>query len=292
MTPTGLPVVAAPDPAPRPPAFRPPPGATDCHIHIIQEPRRFPLSPQRSYDPAPAPLDAYHRLRATLGTDRAVLVQPSVYGTDNSLLMQVLQAEPERFRGVAVVDDGVSEATLDDMAQAGVAGARANLLFGAGITLEAASRLAPRLGARNMHLQLLMTIAGARDELLALSHLPVALVFDHMGHFPAGKGTDFAEFDLMLELMKEGRAWVKLSAPYRLSTAGPPYADVRPIADALIEAAPDRVVWATDWPHPAIRGPMPNDGALLDCLADWAPDEEMRRRILVDNPAALYRWKP
>ncbi len=291
MTPTGLSPVAAPDPSPRSAAFKPPPGTVDCHIHIIQDPDRFPVDPGRSYDPAPAPLYAYDHVCATLGIDRAVLVQPSVYGTDNRLLMEVLQAEPDRFRGVAVVGDGVTDATLDAMALAGVVGVRANLLFGAGITLEAAARLAPRLEARNMHLQLLMTIAGARDELLALSRLPVALVFDHMGHFPAGVGTDFAEFDLMLGLMKEGRAWAKLSAPYRLSAAGPPYADLRPIADALIAAAPDRVVWATDWPHPAIRGPMPNDGALLDCLADWAPDEETRRRILVDNPAALYRWK-
>lgn len=290
MTPTGRPSVAAPDPAPRPAAFRPPQGAADCHIHIVQEPRRFPLTPERSYDPAPAPLDAYHRLRAALGLDRAVLVQPSVYGTDNRLLMEVLATEPERFRGVAVVDDLVSDGTLDAMAQAGVAGVRANLLFGGGIGLATAERLAPRLAARDMHLQLLMSIDGARDELLALSRLPVELVFDHMGHFPAALGTAFEEFDLLLGLMRDGRAWAKLSGPYRLSET-PPYADVRPIAKALIEAAPDRVVWATDWPHPAFRGPMPNDGALLDCLADWAPDPELRRRILVDNPVALYRWK-
>lgn len=289
----GTPDAVPPDPAPRPASFDPPPRSVDSHIHIIQEPGRFALSPERSYNPAPASLDAYHKVRNALGIDRAVLVQPSVYGCDNQLMLEILKADPAGFRGVAVVDGGVSERELDDMAQVGVAGVRANLLFGGGIDIDTAEILAPRLAARNMHLQLLMNITGANDILLRLAHLPVDLVFDHMGHFPAEYGTDFAEFRTVTRLMRDGRAWVKLSGAYRLTAMScPPCSDVQPIAEAYINAAPDRVIWATDWPHPAIKVAMPNDGALLDMLADWAPDKELRRRILVDNPAALYGWKP
>lgn len=284
-----IPVCQGPDPDPRPPSFAVPPGACDTHAHVFEAPGRYPMVAERSYTPPEAPLEAYEHLHRTLGIDRGVLVQPSVYGTDNSAMLDAMAQIGPRLRGVAVVEPDVSEAELARLDKAGVRGVRVNLLFKGGVGPDAMARLAARVGELGWHLQLLIDISTFPDLAKTLGPLPVDLVVDHMGHMKVANGLDHPGFRDLLALVRDGRAWVKLSGAYR--TTGQrvaPYDDVDPFARALIEAGPERMVWGSDWPHPMVDIPMPNDGEILDLLARWAPDEDVRRKILVDNPAALY----
>lgn len=281
------------DPRPQPPRETPPAEACDCHAHVFGPVARYPLAAGSRYTPPEAPLAAYLAMLDALGVARGVLVQPSVYGTDNRAMLDALadaaRDAPGRLRAVAVVDPQVADAELDRLHAAGVRGVRLNLLQGGGPGLAAADRLAPRLAERGWHLQLLVDVSDFAPGLAALDRLPVTLVLDHMGHMSAARGLDHPGFRELLALLRDGALWVKLSAAYRLTARDrAPYDDVVPFARALIAANPARVVWATDWPHPMVDIAMPNDGALLDALADWAPEPELRRRILVDNPAALY----
>jgi predicted TIM-barrel fold metal-dependent hydrolase len=284
-----IPACQAPDRNPRPPSFRPPPGAADTHAHVFGPADRYPYGADRSYTPPDSPLPEYMALLNTLGLERGVIVQPSVYGTDNRATLDALRSEPERLRAVAVAGADIADEDLGEMHRLGVRGLRFNLLFRGGVGFDSARRLAERIAPLGWHLQFLLDISELDGFAGRLAELPVDSVIDHMGHMPAAKGIDHPAFRDLLALLREGRTWVKLSGAYRLSGQDrPPYDDVRPMARALIDARPDRLVWATDWPHPAVTRPMPNDGVLLDLLADWAPDAEMRRRILVENPAALY----
>ena len=229
----------------------------------------------------------------TLGLDRGVIVQPSVYGTDNRATLDALRSEPDRLRGVAVVDADVGDDDLQEMHRLGVRGLRFNLMFRGGVGFELAGRLAERIGPMGWHLQFLLDISEFDGFAARLEQLPVDSVIDHMGHMPAEKGVEHPAFKDLLALLREGRTWVKLSGAYRLSGQDhPPFDDVMPMARALIETRPDRLVWGTDWPHPAVTRPMPNDGPLLDLLAEWAPDPGTRHRILCENPAALYDFPP
>jgi predicted TIM-barrel fold metal-dependent hydrolase len=277
------------DPTPRPPSFRPPPGSIDTHFHIFADPERYPFTSDRSYTPPQASLEAFLHLQATLGIDRGVLVHPSVYGTDNRLLLDVLRQLGPRLRGVAVVDEGVSDAELEELNAAGVRGVRLNLLYRGGVSLEAARRLAKRIAEFDWHLQLLIDVSSFPDLGQEMRRLGVPVVFDHFGHLPVAKGVSDPGFQEMLSLLKDGLAWVKLSGAYRITAErNPPYEDVRPFARAVLETAPNRAVWGSDWPHPAVNRPMPNDGDLLDMLADWASDPVVRAAVLRDNPAILY----
>lgn len=289
MQTTAIPECQGPDPQPRPAGFAVPPGASDTHAHVFGPAERYPYTPDRTYTPPDAPLAAYRRMLGTLGLVRAVLIQPSVYGTDNSLMVDALHEAGDSFRGVAVVPPDVSRAELDRLHAAGVRGVRLNLLFRGGLALETCEAVAEAIRPLGWHLQLLVDVASFADLRGRLGRLPVEVVIDHMGHMPPGSGPDHPGFRELLALLKDRRTWVKLSGAYRITAERePPYADVTPLAQALIEAAPDRLVWATDWPHPFVHIPMPNDGTLLDLLALWAPQEQTRRRILVDNPARLY----
>jgi len=270
-------------------SLRPPPNAVDTHFHVFAAPARYPFTPGRSYTPPEAPLEAYLRLQDTLGLAYGVLVQPSVYGADNRLLLDILRSHGDRFRGIAVIDPQTSDRDLEALDAAGVRGVRMNLLFRGGMGIEDAEHVAPRIGALGWHLQVLIDVSESVETIHRLGRLGLPLVFDHIGHMAAGKGVRNAGFQTMLTLLREGRAWVKLSGAYRLSAEPrPPYRDVAPLVQAILETAPDRALWGSDWPHPSISKPTPDDGELLDLLADWAPDPTLRRRILRDNPAALY----
>jgi predicted TIM-barrel fold metal-dependent hydrolase len=274
---------------PRKPRTDVPPGASDTHAHIFGPASRFPYIGDRSYTPPDALLNAYKELLATLGFDRAVLVQPSIYGTDNRALLEALSQAGPNFRGICVVDDTISNSMLEQMHALGVRGIRGNFMNKGGITFDALERLAWRLQAIGWHVQLFLNISEYPDFAYRVRKLPVEVVIDHMGFMPTTRGVDHPAFRELLNLVEEDRCWVKLSGPYRItSSTRPPYPDVRPFARSLIEANADRLVWATDWPHPDIHVPMPNDGDLVDTLADWAPDPTVRRKILVDNPAKLY----
>jgi predicted TIM-barrel fold metal-dependent hydrolase len=247
-----------------------------------------PMVADRGYTPPPAPLKEYRHMLDVLQLSRAVIVQPSVYGTDNSVTVDAVNALGATARGIAVVDETVSEGELERLHGAGIRGIRLNPKFGGGVGLGAMEALAARIADLGWHIQLLIDARELPDVADRLRALPVAIVIDHMGYMSVGHGLDDPGFRTLLDLVGDGRCWVKLSGAYRTTVAGPPYEDVGSFALALIEAGPSRMVWGTDWPHPAHDGPMPNDGDLLDLLGLWAPDEALRHAILVDNPAALY----
>lgn len=286
---TTIPACAAADPDPHPAMFTPPERACDCHSHIFGPASTYPYTPHRTYTPPDAPLKQYQHMLKTLGISRAVIVQPSVYGTDNRATIDAVKAGGPNFRGVVVVDENVPERELEEMHAAGVRGVRINLLYKSGIEVSDVRRLAERIAPFGWHLQMLIDVSEFADLRATMGELPVDTVFDHMGHMPTSIGTDHPGFQDMLSLLKDGRSWVKLSGAYRITTqTHPPYSDVTPYAKAIVAANPERVLWATDWPHPYVNVPMPNDGDLLDMLLDWAPDQATRDRILADNPAKLY----
>lgn len=277
-----------PDPAPRAPGWAVPAGACDCHAHIFAPTDEAPLVPERAYTPPPAPLAHYRAMLDVIGVERAVIVQPSIYGTDNSVTLEAVAAFGPAARAVAVVDAAIGAAELRSLDDAGVRGIRLNLLFAGGLALDAAETLAAKIAPLGWHLQFLIDLSALPEVASRLGALPVELVFDHMGHLSVDHGLDHAGVRALIAMLEGGRAWVKLSGAYRVTVSGPPYDDVAPLARRLIAANPERCVWGTDWPHPAHEGPMPNDGDLIDGIAEWTADEAQRRAILVDNPARLY----
>jgi 2-pyrone-4,6-dicarboxylate lactonase len=280
-----------PDPHPRPAQFAIPHNACDCHAHVIGPLALFPLQPERSYTPPEAPLAAYRTMLGTLGMTRGVLVQPSIFGTDNSCMLQALTRHRNTLRGVAVVDTTVDDETLEYLAGNGVKGLRVNVLFRGGVPLDRIEALARRIERFQWHLQLLLDARQLPVLAPRLMALPVDIVIDHMGHIPTSEGVGHPGFQWLLKLVRGGRCWVKLSGANRTSTAGHPCHDTIPFAQALIEADPTRLVWGSDWPHVSIQGHMANDGEILDLLAFWAPDERLRHLILVENPARLYGFE-
>ncbi len=268
-----------------------PPGACDCHVHVFGPSARYPFAADRAYTPPEASFRSYQRVMRDLGLTRAVLVQPSVYGTDNRAMLDAMRHGGPAVRGVAVIGapDDCGADGLAALDAAGVRGVRMNTLFPGPEGSDDLDELAARIAPFGWHLQVLIDVAETTGLAKRLGSLPVATVIDHLGHMPAALGRDHPGFQDLLALLREGRCWVKLSAPYRLSgRRGPPYDDVRPFAEAVLEAAPDRVVWGSDWPHPAIEGPRPHPATLLDPLFDWVDDADLRRRVLVDNPVHLY----
>ena len=281
--------------------FTPPPGSCDCHTHVFGPYERFPLADDRSYTPPANPPEHFIEHLDGLGFERGVVVTASVYGTDNASLMNALHRYPDRLRGVAVVDETVSESALDRMTEAGVQGARFNLyrhegqaVYRNGAGLDALLALAPRLAARGWHAQIWIHASDLPELRPILTALPVDLVVDHMGRMNVSRGVDDAGFQCLVALLAEGRAWSKISGADRLSAAGAPYDDVAPLATALLAANPERIVWGSDWPHvnyfEAER--MPDDGDLLAQAGKWLPDEASRQRVFVDNPARLYGFEP
>lgn len=279
-----------PDPTPHPPRFSVPPGACDCHAHVIAAPEVHPYVAERSYTPPPASLEAYKALHRVLGIERAVIVQPSVHGTDNRVTLEAIAGYGPDCRGIAVVDGTVGDKDLTRLHEGGIRGVRLNVLFGGGVGLQALEPLAARIADMGWHIQLLLDARTMEDLAPRVRRLPVPVVVDHMGHMNVAHGMDHPGFRALLSLVRDGLAWIKLSGNYRISAEGPPYRDAVPIARTLIEAAPQHMVWGTDWPHPALSEKMPNDGDLLDALDDYAPEPDLKQAILVDNPARLYGW--
>jgi len=277
--------------APSGPPSRPvPAGACDCHIHIIGAPTTTPFTPHRSYTPPVATLDDYRRMQATLGLQRGVIVQPSVYGYDNSVTLAALREGGPNFRGVVVISDLTTEEELHEMHELGVRGVRINLIYKSGVEVSDVTSLARKIAPLGWHVQLLTDISEFADLYDTLANLPVEAVIDHMGHMPASTGLTHPGFDDLLRLTREGKVWVKLSGAYRItSRSDMPYVDTAPYAQALIKANPSRILWASDWPHVCLTVPMPDDTRLMEEFYSWAGDDEaIIRQILVDNPARLY----
>jgi predicted TIM-barrel fold metal-dependent hydrolase len=284
--------------------FEIPPGACDCHTHIHGDPAKFPFFTGRVYTPELASPEEMSALHKALHIERVVIVTPSVYGTDNSSTLFGMTARGPTARGVAVIDDKTPESDLDAMNKAGLRGIRLNLATG-GVNDPTVGRprfsaAVERVRARGWHVQLFTSLAmiSAIKDLVATS--PVPVVFDHFGGAQAALGVGQPGFADLLELVKSGKAYVKISGAYRASKLGPDYADATPLAQALIAANADRIVWGTDWPHPDSVTPpgkqisdvtplfQIDDGRLLNQLPAWAPDAAIRKKILVDNPARLY----
>lgn len=285
---TGAPACQGPLPFVSEPQFAVPALACDTHAHVIGMPPQWSLVTNRSYTPPEATIASYMAMLDALHMERGVLVQPSVHGTDNGLMMHAIATAPERLRGVAVVSPEISDAELDALHAGGVRGIRFNVLFGGGIGMEHLESLARRVSRLNWHVQLLMDVRTIAEIGETILRLPIEVVFDHMGHMPTDEMASHAGFALQMRLLREGRAWVKLSGAYRISVRGAPFDDAVEPARQLYEAAPDRCVWGSDWPHVAVTGPMFNTGELLELFRRTFPDAGDRKRILADNPVRLY----
>ncbi|WP_338698482.1 amidohydrolase family protein [Bradyrhizobium sp. 26S5] len=284
--------------------FDVPAGACDCHTHIHGDPDKFPFFAGRVYTPEPASPEEMSALHKALHVERVVIVTPSVYGPDNSSSLFGMTARGPTARGVAVIDDKTSEGDLDAMHKAGFRGIRLNLATGGvndpNVGRQRFTAAIERMKARGWHVQLFTSLAmiSAIKDLVATA--PVPVVFDHFGGAEAALGTGQPGFADLLALVKSGKAYVKISGAYRASKLAPDYADATPLAQALIAANAERVVWGTDWPHPDSVTPQGknvtdvtplyqiDDGRLLNQLPVWAPDAAVRKTILVDNPARLY----
>lgn len=284
--------------------FDVPAGACDCHTHIHPDPAKYPFFSGRVYTPELASPEEMAELHKALRMERVVIVTPSIYGTDNSATLFGMAARGATARGVAVIDDKTSESDLDAMGKAGIRGIRLNLATG-GVNDPTVGRprfsaAVERIKARGWHVQLFTSLAmiTAIKDLVMTS--PVPVVFDHFGGAQAALGVGQPGFADLVELVKSGKAYVKISGAYRASKLGPDYADATPLAQQLISANPDRVVWGTDWPHPNSVTPpgkqvtdvtplfQIDDGRLLNQLPVWTADPGIRKKILVDNPARLY----
>lgn len=264
----------------------------DCHAHVCGPALEFPYVDERIYTPPDATLTQYKSLLNSLGIDRAVLVQPSVYGTNNHAMVAALLANPHQFRGVAVIDTAISDKELETLHHAGVRGVRCNVVDVAdqstGLPMDKLTALAKRIQPFGWHLELLAHVNEYPDLASTFADFPVDLVFGHFGYCHAKHGVQDKGFQGLLELLRNQQAWVKMTGSYRICDGDFPYGDMRPFKDEVIKANSSRLVWGTDWPHVMVKKQMPHDADLCDLLGDWVSDPSLRNAILIDNPCMLY----
>jgi len=287
-----IPFCPGPDPEPTTPKFDVPKGAIDSHAHVFGPESRYPYSPARGYTPPDAPLAAYNRLHDTLGIEKGVLTQPSVYGIDNRAILDAVSQSGDRLLAVAALGEDVTDRELEALNEQRVRGVRVNLVDKGGMPFDgigAVRKFTERIKGFGWHLEVLIHAHDFPDLRETMNSMAVDVVVGHLGYMKTGHGIDHPGFRDFLDLVRDGHCWVKFSGSYRITVQDAlPYSDVTPFAKALVAANPDRILWGSDWPHPTFYGNMPNDGGLFDQLADWVPDEGQRHRILVDNPRALY----
>ncbi|MGW3472018.1 amidohydrolase family protein [Saccharopolyspora sp. NPDC000995] len=279
------------DPETREPENPCPAGACDSQTHIFGDAVRFPVRPDAAYVVLDATVEAMLDMHKKLGIERGVIVQSTAYGTDHSALIEALKIAGDNYRGCGVVNNSVSDRELAQMHEAGIRSARFNFhpkLKNRMPTPEDVKRTADRVVPLGWHLKLHMNGLDPREVTPLLDDVEADVVIDHMGPLQYRHGQADPHFRHVLELLTRGNWWVMLSNGDRRSLAGYPWNDAAEYARSYIQHAPSRVVWATDWPHPLHEGPIPNDGALMDLLARYAPDEETRRQILVTNPQELF----
>jgi len=295
-----LPVSLPFDPNPRAPRQSLPAGACDTHFHVFGPPNVFPYAATRRYEPPAAPIEYYRAMQHATGLERGVVVQPSAHGLDHAAMLDAIASSGGRLKGVVNMSTATPDAELERMKSHGIVGARFSLMSdrpGDRLAIEAAIPRLARLGwSLDLHIEAEHLVANSDF----IKSVPIPTVIDHMGRPEPSHGLDQAAFRLVLELARDLRFWIKVSALDKLTgqpTAnvpdGIPFKDTIPFGRAIVEAAPDRVLWGSDWPHGNTFDPgtVPNDGALLDLLAQIVPDPTAHRRILVDNPARLYGFK-
>jgi predicted TIM-barrel fold metal-dependent hydrolase len=289
-----------------PKAYPIPPMATDCHVHIF-DPERFPYSESRSYTPGTVTVDDLKRFHLAIGIEKSVLVQASVYAADNRCLIDALERlGPKAARGIAVIDPAsATDSELRALQRAGVVGVRVNLnVLGenrSAAAVAAVSRVLKRAAPVGLSVQIYVDLPLVSALVETISEATVPVVLDHFGGSRAHLGLNQPGFDALRSLLKNGKVWVKMSAPYRASSQKPDYPDIAPIARALVAENPDRLIWASDWPHTGggeeRRGrryydiePFQkiDDRRILELLSSWVPNRDTHRRILVDNPMRLY----
>jgi 2-pyrone-4,6-dicarboxylate lactonase len=287
---TQIPTCKAPDPDTRKPGYRPPPLACDAHCHIFGPGDRYPYAADRTYTPPDAPLSRFKELQATLGLERAVLVNASCHGSDNTVIVDAIAQSQGKYRGVANADDTFTTKDFERLHEAGFRGVRFNFVkhLGGMPDMGEFRRIVDRIRPLGWHIDLHFDAGDLVEHDNLLKSLTVPFIIDHMGRVPTRLGLEQEPFKRLLALARTNeRCWVKISGSERISN-GPPFTDAVPFAQALIAGAPDRILWGTDWPHPNIANHMPNDGDLVDLIPLMMPDATTQRRVLVDNPHRLY----
>jgi 2-pyrone-4,6-dicarboxylate lactonase len=285
-----------PDRNPRKPKIVLPKGSIDTHVHVFER-ARYKMSPDRGYNPPDSTLADLRHLHQMLGIDRVVFTQPSTYGTDNSAIldgMTTLNVEtPNRARCVVAVTMDIKDDELVALDRKGARGVRLNTdnKGGMPINFDQIGALEARIKPLGWHIEWLFPGAEILDLMPVFNKLKVPMSIGHFAYQPATAGVKARGFQALMELMRRGNTWIKISGANRVSATDlPPYDDVKPMAEALIAAAPERIMWGTDWPHPNKYLVNPNDGDLVDAFGDWVSDPAVRRRIMVDTPAAFYRF--
>jgi D-galactarolactone isomerase len=269
------------------PRLKVPAGACDTHMHFYNS--HYPLAPTAFGAPPDAGVEDYRKVQQHLGLQRTVVVQPSVYGTDNRCTLDGIAALGlDQARGVAVVDESVDAAELEALTRGGIRGVRFHMLPGGALPWESLDAIAGKVQDVGWHIQLQLDGRTLPDREHQFRSWPGRIVIDHVGKFLEPVGLDHPAFRCLKNLVETGRVWIRLSAPYEVSKSGAPgYDDVGRLAKELVRLAPERMLWASNWPHPSVKD-KPSDAALLDLLLDWAPDDATRHRILVENPEELY----
>jgi D-galactarolactone isomerase len=272
-----------------PPKLKAPVNSCDCHHHIYDA--KYPVDPRSTLRPGDALVEDYRAFQKRIGTSRNVVVQPSTYGTDNRVTLDAVVAFGPSARAVVVVDDTVADAELKRMHGLGARGIRFNLAQAGATTPEMIEPLSKRVNDLGWHIQINASAPKIIEIMPILERVPSPIVFDHLAHIPEPEGVNHPLFAQIRILIDKGRTWVKLSGAYADTKVGPPtYADSTAVAQAYVKAAPQRLVWGSDWPHPGERENKPDDAVLFDLLLAWAPDEAVRHHILVENPAILYDY--
>ena len=279
-----------PHPSPSKPVFKPPPGACDAHVHVFGPSDLFPYHPDTTYKPVDAPKENLRALHGLLGFDRSVIVQATCHGTDNSATLDAIATSNGRWRGVAIVDEDFSERDFEALHEGGIRGIRfsfARHLSGPP-NFDRVHRIAEKIEGLGWHLVIYIEAEDIVEFNADLRKFKLPIVFDHMVRVKIVDGLDSEPFKLLLDFMRNEDVWVKISCAERLSQSGAPYDDVVPFAQAVIETNPERALWGTDWPHPNLWEGTPDDGNLVDLIPRYAPDRDIQKKLLVDNPANLY----
>ena len=278
-------------PSPKKPDFMLPNGAVDAHCHVFGPSPEFPFAPERKYTPCNAGKDKLYALRDYLGFERNVIVQATCHGKDNRAMVDACRTAGDKARGIASVGPDITMAELQEMDEAGVRGVRFNFVkrLVDATPQQVFLDIADKIKDLGWHIVVYFEAQDLEDLVPFLEQLPTILVVDHMGRPDVTKGTDHPDFQRFIRLMEENEnIWSKVTCPERLSAEGPPYADVVPYCQAIVDRFDDRVLWGTDWPHPNMKSHMPDDGALVDFIPKIARTPEQQQKLLVDNPMRLY----